>query len=126
VGARPLLVAWNVFLNTENVAVARAVAREIRARSGGLTGLKAIGVRVKGRAQVSMNITDLTAVSISAVFRALREAAVRHGAAPESAEIIGLVPQAAVEPDSEWTKLVPGFSLENTLERRLEAPLPWP
>ncbi len=126
VGARPLLVAWNVFLNTGNVAIARAVAREIRARSGGLTGLKAIGVLVKQRAQVSMNITDLSAVSICAVFRALKEAAARHGAAPESAEIIGLVPQAAVEPNNEWTGLVPGFSLENTLERKLEAPLPWP
>lgn len=126
VGARKLLVACNVYLNTANVGVARAVAREVRASSGGLTGLKAMGVLVGGRAQVSMNITDIRATSIGDAYQAVKGAAARLGALAERVELIGLVPEAAIEPDSEWIRLAPEFSLDRTLERKLKEPLEWP
>ena len=126
VGARQLLIACNVYLNTSNVGIARTVAREIRASSGGLAGLKAMGVLVRGRAQVSMNITDFRSTPVGMVYRSIKEVAARLGARPEILELIGLVPEAAIEPDSEWIKLASGFSQERTLERKLEEPLLWP
>ncbi|MDR5727922.1 MAG: glutamate formimidoyltransferase [Terriglobia bacterium] len=126
VGARQLLIACNVYLNTGNVGTARTIAREIRGSSGGLAGLKAMGVLVRGRAQVSMNITDFQGTPVSAVYRAVKEAASRLGAQPELVELIGLVPEAAVEPGSEWMELATNFSTARTLERKLESPLTWP
>lgn len=126
VGARQLLIACNVYLNTGNVGIARSVAREIRGSSGGLAGLKAMGVLVRGRAQVSMNITDFHETPISAVYRAVKESAVRLGSEPETVELIGLLPEAAVEPGSEWMELATNFSAARTLERKLETPLIWP
>ncbi len=126
VGARQLLIAWNVYLNTGNVGIARTIAREIRASSGGLAGLKAMGVLVRGRAQVSMNITDFRATPVGLVYRSIKDAAARLGARPEMLELIGLVPEAAIEPESEWMQLASGFSAERTLERKLEEPLLWP
>jgi len=126
VGARQLLIACNVYLNTGNVGIARAIAREIRAANGGLAGLKAMGVLVRGRAQVSMNITDFRATPVGLVYRSVKEAAARLGATPESVELIGLVPEAAVEAGDEWVELAPGFSAERTLERKMGKPLLWP
>ncbi len=126
VGARQLLIACNVYLNTGNVGIARTIAREIRGSSGGLAGLKAMGVLVRGRAQVSMNITDFQATPINAVYRAVRDAAARLGAQPDFVELIGLVPEAAIEPDAEWMALATNFSSDRTLERKLESPLNWP
>lgn len=126
VGARQLLIACNVYLNTSNVGIARTVAREVRASNGGLAGLKAMGVLVGGRAQVSMNITDFLATPVSGVYRAVKEVAARLGVQPETVELIGLVPEAAVEPDSEWVQLAPEFSMDRILERKLEEPLLWP
>lgn len=126
VGARQLLIACNVYLNTSNVGTARTIAREIRGSSGGLAGLKAMGVLVRGRAQVSMNITDFQGTPVSAAYRAVKEAAGRLGAQPDMVELIGLVPEAAVEPGSEWMELATNFSTARTLERRLESPLTWP
>jgi len=126
VGARQLLIACNVYLNTGNVGIPRAIAREIRAASGGLAGLKAMGVLVRGRAQVSMNITDFRTTPVDLVYRSVKEAAARLGATPESVELIGVVPEAAVEPGNEWVQLASGFSADRTLERKLEEPLLWP
>ena len=126
VGARQLLIACNVYLNTVNVGIARTIAREIRASSGGLAGLKAMGVLVRGHAQVSMNITDFRATPVSGVYRAVKDAAARLGAQPEMVELIGLVPEAAIEPGSEWMHLARDFSTERTLERKLDVPLLWP
>lgn len=126
VGARQLLIACNVFLSTGNVGVARSVARDIRAASGGLDGLKAMGVLVSGKAQVSMNITDFRATPVSKVFQAVKDAAAQLGAQPERVELIGLVPEAAVERGSEWMDLATNFSIARTLESRLETPMIWP
>lgn len=126
VGARQLLVACNVYLNTGHVGLARNVAREIRASNGGLTGVKAMGVLVQGRAQVSMNITSFRETPIGQVYETVKAAAARLGVQPEMVELIGLVPEAAIEPASEWMRLATNFSAARSLERRLEVPLVWP
>jgi glutamate formiminotransferase len=127
VGARKFLVAYNIYFDSADVAMARAVAREIRAASGGLKGVKAMGVLVHGRAQLSMNITDFEITPISQVFRAATALALRHKAAPVEGEIIGLLPEAACERESEWMRQLVGFDAQTKiLERRLEAPLAWP
>ena len=127
VGARKFLVAYNIYFDSADVAMARSIAREIRAASGGLKGVKALGVLVGGRAQLTMNITDFTVTPISQVFREAKALALRHKAAPVEGEIIGLIPEAACERESEWMRQLSGFD-ERTkiLERRLAAPLAWP
>jgi glutamate formiminotransferase len=127
VGARKFLVAYNIYFDSADVAMVRAVAREIRAASGGLKGVKAMGVLVHGRAQLSMNITDFEVTPISQVFRAATALALRHTAAPVEGEIIGLLPEAACERESEWMRQLVGFDAQTKiLERRLAAPLAWP
>jgi len=132
VGARRFLIALNLYLNTAEVAVARAIAKDIRQSGGGLAGVKAMGVSAHNQAQVSMNITDFTRTPVGEVYAAVKEKARRHGAAPARAELIGLIPEAALERNSEWLRLLGdmgpgGFDPdEKVLERRLDHPLPWP
>jgi glutamate formiminotransferase len=127
VGARKFLVAYNIYLDTGDVSVARAIAREIRAASGGLKGVKALGVMAHGRAQLTMNITDFTVTPISQVFGAVSALAKRHKTVPMEGEVIGLIPQAACERDSEWMRQLKGFDPQTKiLEHRLAAPLCWP
>ena len=127
VGARRFLIAWNLYLNTSDVAVARAIAREIRASSGGLTGVKAIGVLAHGKAQISMNITDFRQTPLSQVYEAVSHRASRHKVAISRGELIGLVPEAAAERESEWLRHFHEFDPEEKiLERKLNHPLAWP
>jgi glutamate formiminotransferase len=127
VGARKFLVAYNIYLDTADVAVARAIAREIRAAMGGLKGVKAIGVLAHGRAQLSMNITDFTATPISQVYRAVSSMALKHKTALVEGEVIGLIPEAACERESEWMRQLIEFDPQTKiLERRLGTPLAWP
>jgi len=127
VGARKFLVAYNIYFDSVDVAITRAIAREIRAASGGLKGVKAMGVLVHGRAQLSMNITDFEATPISQVYRKVSSLAARHKAAIAEGEVIGLIPEAACERESDWMRQLDGFD-EGTkiLERRLEHPMAWP
>lgn len=127
VGARKLLIAFNLYLDTANVAVARAIAREIRSSGGGLPWVKAIGVSAQEQAQVSMNLTDYTRTPVGRAFAAVKEKALQHGARPVRAELIGLMPEGALERNSEWMRLLDGFEeQQKVLERRLESPLAWP
>ena len=132
VGARRFLIAFNLYLDTPEVAVARAIAKDIRQSGGGLAGVKAMGVSAHGQAQVSMNITDFTRTPVGQVYDAVREKARRHGASLARAELIGLIPEAALERNSDWLRLLGdigpgGFDPdEKVLERRLDRPLPWP
>ena len=96
VGARHFLVAFNAYLDTYDVNVAKAVARKVRERDGGLPGVKALGLKVGGRAQVSMNLTDLEATPIPVALEAVRSAAAEHGASVESTELVGLAPLEAM------------------------------
>jgi glutamate formiminotransferase len=127
VGARKFLVAYNIYFNSTDVAMARAIAREIRATSGGLKGVRAMGVLARGRAQLAMNITDLEASPLSRVFSTVAAMALRHKAAPVEGEVIGLLPETAYERDSEWMRQLTGFDPQTKiLERRLAAPMVWP
>jgi glutamate formiminotransferase len=127
VGARKFLVTYNIYFDSTDVAMVRAIAREIRAASGGLKGVKAMGVLAHGRAQLSMNITDFEATPISQVYKAVSHLALRHKAAMVEGEVIGLIPQAACERESEWMRQLVGFDDQTKiLEHRLSAPLAWP
>ena len=127
VGARSFLIAFNVHLHQPDIAAARAIARDIRASSGGLHGVKAIGVLANGRAQVSMNITDFRITPMRQVCATVQHLAQRHGVLIEDSELIGLIPEEAYEPDSEWVRQITGFDPESkVLERRLLSPMDWP
>jgi glutamate formiminotransferase len=127
VGARKFLVTYNIYFDSADVAIVRAIARDIRSGSGGLHGVKAMGVLAQGRAQLSMNITDFVATPVSQVYTAVSRLALRHKVALVEGEVIGLVPDAACERESEWMRQLIEFDEETKiLERRLAAPLIWP
>jgi glutamate formiminotransferase len=127
VGARKFLVAYNVYLDSADVAVARAIAREIRAAALGLKGVKALGLAAHGRAQLSLNISDFQATPVSEVYKAVSNLAARHKTATVEGEVIGLIPEAACERESEWMRQLIGFDpMAKILENRLASPLAWP
>jgi glutamate formiminotransferase len=127
VGARPFLIAFNLYINRPDVALARAIARTLRASNGGVKGIKAIGVLVQGRAQISLNITDFRATPVGEAFAAVDRLAESHATKVVEAELVGLLPEDAFERDSEWVRLIRGFKPEERiLERRLKQPLEWP
>jgi glutamate formiminotransferase len=127
VGARRFLVAYNIYFDSADVGMARSIAREIRATSGGLKGVKAMGVLAHGKAQLSMNITDFEATPISQVHRKVTSLAARYKATVTKGEVIGLIPEAACERESEWMRQLEQFDPETKiLERRLASPLTWP
>jgi len=127
VGARKFLVAYNIYFDSAEVAMVRAIAREIRTTSGGLKGVRAMGALARGRAQLAMDITDIEVTPLSNVFRTVSALAMRHKAAPVEGEVIGLLPESAYERDSEWMRQLIGFDPQTKiLERRLAAPMAWP
>lgn len=119
VGVRPFLVAFNAYLDTEDIEIARDIAGEVRERNGGLPGLKALGLRVGERAQVSMNLTDLKRTSIPAALEAVRRAAERRGARVEETELVGLVPLAAVLETARHYLALPELGTEHVVEAAL-------
>ncbi len=96
IGARDLLIAFNVFLATDDVAIAKGIARSVRASSGGLPHVKALGLRVRGQAQVSMNLSNYRVTSIARVVSAIEQEARRFGVHIDSSQIIGLIPGDAL------------------------------
>ena len=121
VGARPFLIAFNVNLATRDVAIARDIARQVRARSGGLPFLKALGFELstRGLAQVSMNLVNYEETGMTQAFLAVRAAAERAAVEIASTEIVGLVPEAALDRNAEYFSLLENFSEEKVLEQRL-------
>lgn len=127
VGARKFLVAYNVYFDSADVAVARAIARDVRVAFGGLHGVKALGVLAEGRAKLSMNITDFEATPVSQVYATVSRLAMKHKTAPVEGEVVGLVPEAACEREAEWMRQLIEFNDQTKiLERRLDSPLSWP
>lgn len=98
VGARDILVAYNVNLNTDDLRVAKDIAREIRASNGGLPGVKALGFSLvsRGLVQVSMNLTDVRRTSVPQAFERVKDEAGRRGVDVIESEIVGLVPRRAL------------------------------
>jgi glutamate formiminotransferase len=122
VGARPFLVAFNAFLDTDDVQVARVIARRIRESGGGLPAVKALGFLVGGRAQVSMNLTDLERTPIHIALEAVRSAAADLGASVESTELVGLAPLAAILDTARHFLGLRELEAEHVLETRLYDP----
>ena len=120
VGARPILIAFNVFLNTADVKVAKAIARSIRESSGGMPGVKALGLFVRGQAQVSMNLTDYQLTPMGAVFERIRQEAEGYGALVDSSEVIGLIPRDALAGTSASEMQIANFAPERVLEHHLD------
>src|SRR5579862_1403738 len=125
VGARKFLIAYNINLDTPDVAIAKKIAKTIRFSSGGLPFVKAMGVDLRARnlAQVSMNLTDFEQTPIHVVFETVKREAERHGVGIEGSEIVGLVPRRAIEMTAENYLKVENFSPAQVLENRLEESL---
>ena len=121
VGARKFLIAYNIFLNTPDVDIAKKVAKAVRFSSGGLRFVKGAGFLVRGQAQVSMNLTDFEQTPIQRVFELVKKEAARYGVAPLSSEIVGLIPKKALESAAEWFLQIENFDSSLILENRLSA-----
>jgi len=121
VGARKALIAYNVFLNTPDVDIAKRIAKAVRFSSGGLRFVKGAGFLVRGLAQVSMNLTDFEQTPVHRVFELVKREAARYGVAPVSSEIVGLIPKKALETAAEWFLQVENFDSSLILENRLAA-----
>jgi glutamate formiminotransferase/formiminotetrahydrofolate cyclodeaminase len=125
VGARKFLVAYNVNLNTSDIAVANKVARAIRFSSGGLRYVKSMGVELKARnlAQVSINLTDYEQTPMHRVYEMVKREAERYGAIPVGSEIVGLVPKKAIEMAADYFLRLENFSPAQVFENKLAAAL---
>ena len=121
IGARNFLVAYNVYLQTADVEIAKKIAKAVRFSSGGLRAVKAIGLEVRGQAQVSMNLTDTSITPMARVFEFVKREAARYGALVQSSEIVGLVPKRALEDAAAWFLQVENFNPSMILENRLAA-----
>ncbi len=119
VGARKALIAYNVFLNTADVEIAKKIGKAVRFSSGGLRYVKGMGVMCRGMAQVSMNLTDFEQTPIARVFEFVKREAARYGVMPVSSEIVGLVPKKALEEAAEWFLQIENFDSSLILENRL-------
>jgi glutamate formiminotransferase len=121
VGARPVLIAWNVNLGTPDVRVAKRIAKAIRESDGGLPAVRAKGFELadRGLVQVSMNMTDYHKTSLVQAFEAVRALAAKEGVEVVESEIIGLVPiDAILAGATQYFKLA-RFHREQILETRL-------
>lgn len=125
VGARMPLIAYNVNLNTDDVEIAKKIAKGIRHSTGGYRFVKAMGliVEIGGRkvAQVSMNMTDFSKTPLFRVTETIRNEAARHGVSIAGSEIVGLVPAQALIDSAEHYLQLTGFSPRQVLETRLRS-----
>jgi len=121
VGARGVLVAYNVWLASDDLAAARAIAREVRASGGGLPAVQALGLPLasRGRVQVSMNLLDHRVTSIPAAYDRVAQAAARRGIAIERAELVGLAPRAAFAGRAPASVGLPEFTSAQELDVHL-------
>jgi glutamate formiminotransferase len=121
IGARKFLVAFNINLTTSDLSIAKTIARKVRASSGGLPHVKAIGVLLSSRrvAQVSMNLTDFEQTPVHLVFERVREEAAALGTSIAGSEIIGLIPKKALEMTAAHFLKVENFTAGHVLENRL-------
>ena len=120
IGARPPLIAYNLYLTTGDVEIAKAIAKAVRHSSGGMRYLQAMGVLVEGRAQVSMNFLDYTRTPLHRVTEMVRREAERYGAGIHSAELIGLIPEQALLDAAQWYLQLDNLTSQSILEWHLE------
>jgi len=122
VGVRGILVAFNVGLATNDLAVAKAIARAVRQSSGGLPSVKAIGVPLSGRSQVqvAMNLVNIDETPVHVAFEAVCREAEQRGVRITGSELIGLVPRRAMEQARAAGIAIASLEPSSTLETRLE------
>jgi glutamate formiminotransferase len=122
IGARKPLIAYNIYLKTADVAVAKKIARAVREKDGGLKGLQALGLWIpeRGMAQVSMNLLDYRTTGFRTVFEAVSQKARALKVEVAESELIGLVPRDAFAEVSPEQILLAGFSKNQIIENRLE------
>jgi glutamate formiminotransferase len=125
VGARKVLIAYNVNLRSEDLALAKRIAKSIRASSGGLPGLKALGLPLssRGSVQVSMNITDNDLTPVYTVYRAVERLAAAEGVEIEESELIGLMPREALEKTAASFLRMHDFKARQVIENAIEQQL---
>lgn len=121
IGARQPLIAYNVYLNTGDVSIARKIAKAVRHSSGGLRYVKGLGLLVEGRAQVSMNLTNYRGTPLARVVEMIRREAARYGVSLHHSELVGLVPQEALVDAAVWYMQLDQFEPNQILEQRLLA-----
>lgn len=119
IGAREPLIAFNVYLATGDVSIAKKIAKAIRHSSGGFRYVKGLGLLVDGRAQVSMNLTNFRETPLARVVEFIRREAQRYGVGIHHSELVGLIPQEALVDAAVWYTQLDGFSKEQILESRL-------
>jgi glutamate formiminotransferase len=119
IGARPPLIAFNVYLNTDDVKPAQAIARAVRHSSGGLRHVKALGLIAEGQAQVSMNLTDYRRTPIHRVMELIRAEAAHYGQSITRSEIVGLLPAEALMDAARFYLQLSDLSPDQVLENRL-------
>lgn len=121
IGARHPLIAFNVYLTSADVEVAKRIARTVRHSSGGLRYVKALGLLVEGRAQVSMNLTNYQRTALPTVVEMIRRETKRYGVGIHHSELVGLIPQDALVEASLWYLQLDQFEPDQVLEYRLAA-----
>jgi glutamate formiminotransferase / formiminotetrahydrofolate cyclodeaminase len=119
IGARNPLVAFNVYLTTGDVEIAKKIAKAVRHSSGGLRYVKGLGLLVDGRAQVSMNLTNFRETPVARVVEFIRREAQRYGVGIHHSELVGLIPQDALVDAAVWYTQLDQFDKEQILESRL-------
>ena len=122
VGARKVLIAYNINLRSDDLQLAKQIAKAIRASSGGLPGVKALGLPLasRGLVQVSMNITDYELTPVHTVYSAVERMAAEHGVEIEESELIGLMPRQALEAAAAAFLKIRDFKSEQVIESRIE------
>jgi len=119
IGARHPLVAYNVYLNTSDLSVAKSIAKGLRQSSGGYRYVKALGMLVDGLAQVSMNLTNFRQTPVFRVVETIRREAAHYGVSIHHCELVGLIPQDALIDSAIWYLQLDGFHPDQILEQRL-------
>jgi len=119
IGARNPLIAFNIYLTTGDVEIAKKIAKAIRHSSGGFRYVKGLGMLVEGRAQVSMNLTNYHETPLARVIEIIRREAARYGVAIHHSELVGLIPQEALVDAAVWYTQLDQFDKKQILENRL-------
>ena len=119
VGAREPLIAYNLFLNTDDLALAKRIARAVRGSSGGLRGVRALGMLVGGRAQVSMNLVDYRHTPVHRVVDMVAREAAVYGVSIAAGELVGLIPEDALVDAGRVGLRLPDLGNDQILERQL-------
>jgi len=123
IGAREFLIAYNIYLNTDQVNIAKKIAKSIRHSGGGLRFVKALGLLVEGQAQVSMTLTNFRKTPISMVVETVRREARRYGVNISHSELVGLIPQDALVDIAVWYTQMDLFKPDQVLEKKMYAAL---